>query len=250
MALHDQQRAFAATLLTADAADPAGLGITADGREAARLAVYRNNVQVSLIGVLEAAFPVTAKLCGLDNFRFAASRYLRGQPPAEARLLTYGDGFPAWLSAFKPAAGQPYLAEMARLEWARNEALFAADADPLDASLLSSLPPEAIGDLVLIPHPAARLLQSGFSLHAAWQSGEVPKAGAETLLITRPDLQVLQSALAPGAGVLAAALFDGRSLTEAAEQALAVAPDLDLQACLLHHLTSGSFSRYQLPTPT
>ncbi len=236
-------------------AEPAlAAAFAADGAAAeARLAVYRNNVQASLIEVLRAAFPATARLAGAENFAFAARRFIAQHPPREARLLAYGSGFPAWLADFGPARPRPWLAEMARLEWARNEALFAADADPLDPKVLTETAPEAIAGLTFVAHPATRLVASDFALDALWRaqaaSGPMPdpRAAAETVLVLRPALEVTQLLLPAGEAALATALLAGETLAAAAEAALAVEPALDLQAALYRHLHHGSFSGYRLP---
>ncbi len=219
-----------------------------------RLAVYRNNVQISLISVLEAAFPVTATLAGHENFAFASRRFIAEKPPAEARLLAYGADFPAWLSAFKPAAKQPWLAEMARLEWARNEALFAADADPLDPNILTQQDPAEVMALRFQAHPATRLVYSAFALNGLWRAVQEegalpdPNSAAETVLVLRPHLEVTQLSLSPGEARLAEALLTGKTLGEAAEAALADEPALDLQAALFRHLRHGSFSGCHTPS--
>ncbi len=253
--LREMQTRFAETLLrppsqSGDRDVLADLDVGGIGG-AERLAVYRTNVQASLIEVLLAAFPVTAALAGEKNFRFAASRYLRGEPPNQARLLAYGEGFAAWLAAFEPAAGQPWLAEMARLEWARNEALFAADAEPLDAQILTRLSADEIPELAFVAHPATRLLRFDYRLDRPWrlaQEGKtipVPEAGEESVLVRRPGLAVEQIVLSPGDAAMAAALLDGRSLSKAAEAALAVEAGLDLQATLFGHLSGGTFSAFR-----
>lgn len=255
--LPDLQARFAESLTAPpdaafDQALTAAIGESALAKDD-RLAVYRNNVQISLIGILRAAFPVTSDLAGAENFTFAARRFLCEQPPTEARLLTYGAAFPAWLAGFNPAAGQPWLAEMARLEWARNEALFAADADPLDPGILTQQDPAAVMSLRFQPHPATRLIASGFALHALWQARQEaralpdPESAAETVLVLRPDLVVTQLCLSPGEARLTRVLLAGETLGSAAEAALTAEPTLDLQAALFRHLRHGSFSGCSSP---
>lgn len=216
------------------------------GAEAA-FAAHARNVTAGLVEVLAAAFPATSRAAGAENFRFAAARFARAHPPAEPRLLAYGAGFPAWLADFAPARGQPWLAELARLEWARAEALFAADATPLRAEDLAGLAPEAVPALRLRLHPSLRLVRSRYPLHALWrgeESAEVLLAGrgGEDVLVLRPAWLVTQLPLVPGDAALVAALGDGATLAEAAEAALAEAPGFDLQAALFGHLVRGSFA--------
>ena len=235
--------------------DPAGLlaQVVEDRVPVAeRLACHSVNVTGGLVEVLEAAFPATSRLAGGQNFRYAASRFVRAHPPAEPRLLAYGDAFPAWLAGFRPAAAQPWLTEVARLEWARNEALFAADATPLKAEALAGIAPEAVPGLRFTLHPSLRLLRSDFPLHDLWL-GERPAAevleqgGAQDLLVLRPAFQVIQLPVARGDAVLLAALGAGATLAEAAGVALAEMADLDLQQMLFGHLVRGSFAAVRQP---
>lgn len=230
--------------------------IESDGIPAAdRFAAYRNNVVASLVGVLEAAFPAVAAHAGAANFRFAASLFAKAHPPAEARLLAYGGSFPGWLAAFKPARAKPWLAELARLEWRRNEALFAADADPLTADALQGVAPDRIPALRFSLLPSLRLLRSDYPLADLWsaaQEGKVPpdaplEGGPQWLLVQRPQFAVQQFQLSPGDFALLRALGEGHSLAEAAEAALAEEATLDLQRALFGHLTRGSLAAVHLP---
>ncbi len=228
-------------------------GVVADHiAPAARFASYTNNLEVGLTEVLEAAFPATSRLAGAANFRWAASRFALGHPPAEPRLLAYGADFPDWLADFGPARDKPWLAAVARLEWARNEALFAADAVPLKPEALAGLPPEQVPALRFTLHPSVRLVQADYPIHDLWL-GEVDAAallaqgGAQSVLVLRPAWQVVQLPVARGDAALLAALGAGASLAEAAGAALAETADLDLQQTLFGHLVRGSFAAVQQP---
>jgi hypothetical protein len=228
-------------------------GVVADHiGPAERFASYRNNYEAGLAEVLAAAFPATSRLAGAANFRWAASRFALAHPPAEPRLLAYGADFPAWLGGFAPAAAKPWLAEVARLEWARNEALFAPDARPLKAEALTGVPPEQVPALRFTLHPSLRLVRSAYPIHDLWlgeaEAAAVLAAGAaQSVLVLRPAWQVVQLPVARGDAALLAALGAGASLAEAAGAALAETADLDLQQTLFGHLVRGSFAAVQQP---
>jgi hypothetical protein len=249
-ALAELQSVMRAALLGGDPAAVLAQVVADRVAPADRFACYANNVTAGLVEVLEAAFPATSRLAGGQNFRYAASRFAREQPPAEPRLLAYGAAFPTWLAGFGPAAAQPWLAEVARLEWARNEALFAADALPLKPEALAGIAPEAVPGLRFTPHPSLRLLRSVYPIHDLWL-GERPAAelvaagGPQDVLVLRPALQVIQLPVARGDAALLAALGVGAVLAEAAGAALAETADLDLQQTLFGHLVRGSFAAVQ-----
>ena len=242
--LRELQAAFARGVL-----DPAGGGtlagrIVAGGLDPGRrLAVYRDNVLVSLRRLLEGTFPATRRHLGPGRFADLALTFVRAEPPDRPQLLAYGAGFPAFLAR---AGAEPPAADLARLEWAREEACHAADATPLDPAGLAAIPAEHYPELRFVPHPSLRLVRSAGPVFSLWQAltaGEAPPdAGPEQALVVRPDVTVATRAVAAADLLLVRALADGLPLAEAAERAQAADPGFDLQGALALHLTGGTFT--------
>ena len=148
MSLAAFQAGFAKALLDPDAAHALA--------SQPAFAVYRNTVMKGCIDALEANYPSVARLVGRDWFRAAAAVHAAAQLPRDARMLDYGDGFADFLAGFEPARELPYLPGVAHLDRCWTQAHAAADAEAIDGAWLAALPPEALGDLRLAPHPAAR----------------------------------------------------------------------------------------------
>ena len=254
--LRDLQQTFARALLDRDAPPPDE--VRSDRLSAAdRFSAYRNNVVGSLVNVLAAAFPATEALAGADNFRFAAQAFLREHPPRQARLLAYGAEFPLWLRLFRPAQAKPWLPDLARLEWARNEALFAADADPIKPEALANVPPDSVPGLRFTLLPSVRVIASSWPVHELWEqaqdgriSAEPPVRRDQQVLVLRPGLGVKQLPLAPADAALLGALHAGETFATAAEAAFAAEATCDLQQLLLGHLVRGTFAAIHEATPT
>jgi hypothetical protein len=140
--LRELQQSFAAALI---AGDPrAGEFVIADGiAPDARLNIYSNTCAGNLVGALRISFPAVRKLVGDDFFEGAALVFIAAVPPKSAYLNAYGAEFPEFLAQFPPASSVPYLADVARLEWAVNVALHAEDAPVLDAAKLACLSGDA-----------------------------------------------------------------------------------------------------------
>jgi hypothetical protein len=249
---------FAAALLDPRAPSPAGLRAWNGSDPGRRFAVHRNTVVVSLVAALAATFPVVRELVGGEFFQAMAGEFVRATPPASPVLAEYGEAFPDFVAAFPPAAGLPYLADVARLEWLRLQAFHAADAPALAADSMGSLAgnPEAVAGWRLRKHPATGLLRSpyaAFSLWAAHQGSDaelalaaVDPSLAEDVLVVRPGLEVRAMALAPGGYAFFAALFADRTLAEAAQEASLEAPRFDLAenlALMLREGAAGARSR-------
>lgn len=224
-------QAFAHALLRPQAPCPAGLKSWNGSDPAKRFAVYRNNVIVSLVDALADCFPVLQALVGEGFFRAMASEFARANPPRSPVLAWYGDGFADFVADFPPAAGLPYLADVARLEWLRVEAWHAADADPLPmAEVAVSLADEAaLPALRLALHPSLRLLRSAHPVVSLWAAHHaedadaalraIDFADAEAALVLREGLEVAILRLEAGAAAFLDRLLRGFALGQAAQAA-------------------------------
>src|SRR5258708_29345053 len=95
LALGEVQAAFRRALLDGDDGALAAL-VAADGIAATeRLAVYRNNVQISLTDALRDTFPAVCRLVDERFFAYAAHAFLTGPPPPRPVLAAYGPRFAA-----------------------------------------------------------------------------------------------------------------------------------------------------------
>ena len=129
------------------------------------LAVYRNNVVVSLVDALAQTFPVTHQLVGEAFFRALAQVFVRAHPPRTRVLSHYGDGLPGFVARFPPAAGLPYLADVARVEWALHCAATWPDAT-IDTASFARLSTEDPAGLSLALAPRTTLIESDFPVVA------------------------------------------------------------------------------------
>lgn len=245
--LIDLQRDLAAALFDAERRPPASLKSHSGEQIDARFAVYRRNVNASLIQVVEQRYPVVARLVGEGFFRAMAARFVTATPPRSPALVTYGGDFPAYIESFAPAADLPYLADVARLEWLQHEAYHAADAEPATTAELASLPAERLADVRFAFHPSLRLLSSPFPVIAIWRTNthdaEVAAVdlarGGEDALIVRPRLEVEINRLPAGVHGFVSDLME-LTLGSAAERARSRNVEFDLQSALSGLVASGA----------
>lgn len=211
-------------------------------------AVYRNTVHKGCIDALQANYPTVCSMVGEDWFRAAAAVFVQGQPPRDARLMGYGEGFASFLKIFAPAADLPYLPGVAHLDRCWTESHLAADAQALDSGWLAAQPPEALAGAHLAPHPAARWAWS--EDHPActlWQrqrngeamDAELPWQG-DGALLTRPAGGVQWMQLPRAGMAFLNACASGQALELAAEEALAADPGADLGSLLVQLLQAGA----------
>jgi hypothetical protein len=182
--------------------------------------------------------------------------FVMAQPPRSPLLAGYGDDFAAFVSAFEPARGLPYLADVARLEAARTRAYHAADAIPVGAERFATLDGDAVGAIHIDLHPSTEIVRSLHPIVTIWamNSGEQALAPIENwrgedALIVRPYLDVEVRVLPPGGAAFLLALAAGRPLGDAAATALADDPDFDLTGNLAGLIGSGLARDIVVPEP-
>jgi hypothetical protein len=241
--------AFASALLDPAGAMPADLSGPAGKGGEKRYNVYRNNVTVSLINALAAVYPAVQRITGDEFFRAMARFYVRATPPTSPLLFEYGRELPAFIEGYEYAQGQPWLADVARIERAWLDAYHAADAEPLSADALAAFPRERLADAVFIAHPATCIVRSAFSavtIFAANRSeaavDRIDAGTAEDALITRPDADVVVRHLPEGGAVFLQGLMSGQSLGEAAAMALGCSPSFDIAANITGLIQAGAFT--------
>lgn len=247
-ALDAFQHAFWAGLWAPVHADAPAL--QADWQVQPGWAVYRNTVIKGCVDTLLANYPAVATLVGEDWLRAAAAEYVTAHPPADRRMLFYGDGFEDFLASFPPAADLPYLGSVARLDRLWREAHAAAEAPRLQPGNLAELTASELQTLVLQPHPSTRWawfpdLPAGALWRAArehWNDPNPPAWQGDGLLLTRHANGAVQwQPLDAGGAALLDACAQGQPLPEAADAALNTKPALDLTALLHALLAVGAF---------
>ena len=237
--LRELQAGWRVALLTGDAR-AVGDEVLADGLSvAARLAIYRHHVFTSLTAALEATFPVVCRLVDRRFFDWLVHEYVRERPPATPCLFEYGADFADFVDAFPSCAHLPWLGDVARLEWAMNAALHAADVAPLVPQALAMLGPAELAEIRLRLHPSVTLLASAWPVDRVWRANQAATeatdvvdldAGGVRLEIRRVDDDVVFRGLPGATFAFRAALAAGQPLEAAVESALRADGDFELVA--------------------
>lgn len=209
--------------------------------------VYRNTVQASLIDVLATAFPVTQRIVGTDFFAGLAGRFVAAAPPRVPQLALYGGGFADFIAREDVGRQLPYLPDTARLEWARGESYFAADAPALNAARLAALGPDDLERIVLALHPATRLIDSGYPIYRIWEVNQpaitqVPRVDmnvGQWALVSRRGHHVVTREIVKADAAFLSAIIAGKTLAEAT--AAITNARFDLQQALQDHFINGTF---------
>lgn len=255
--LREVQADFAAFIMGDDGTGAAN-HVVEDGVIAAprRLNIHRNNYRGGLVGALRITYPAIDRLVGEQFFDGAAARFVAGHAPPIAYLNAYGDGFGDFLESFPPAATLPYLADVARLEWAANCAANAPDAPVIDPSALAGLGEADQARVIFILHPATQLIQVGYDADAIRRAvmardqealaSLAPKPDRFWLIVHRLGIEVVTRRLTDAEARFTSAVFAGRPLGEA------LSPEsIEAEIALLaEHLSTGRFTGFELAPKT
>lgn len=272
--LPELQARFAATLRAdpdapVDAALLASIG-QAGLDPAVRLGVYRGNLRGNFLKVLGLEFPAIRRLGGTEWFEQAGLEFLREHPSRSGDLHAIGLPFAGWLAQRLQQTPFAWFTDVARLEWAWQECLVAADsADRLDVAALAGIPAEVVAELRFTMHPALRLVQSRWPVFSIWEANRdaedepaeggpannaLSRARAATLDLDAGGQCVWIRRSADGAEARRcdeatfewlAVLADGATLGSAWEAACQVEPQFDVARALATAVALDLFAGFQ-----
>jgi hypothetical protein len=257
MALAELQRRFVEELF-----GPRGQGsILAQLRPVAgrspseQFSVYQGSVLGCILRGLRETFPACVRLVGERFFDAMAEHFVRREPSRSANLNEYGAGFPPFVEGFPPAASLPYLADVARLEWAAQCALLASEDRGLDLEALAQVPDARKPEVVFELSRSARLLRSPYPILRIWQLCQ-PDAGPDAkvsldkggvlLLVRREELELRVEPLEEAEFRLLSEIAAARPLGEIGEALGAADPPVDLPALLPRVVERGWIAGFRL----
>jgi len=229
--------------------------LAADGDPGARIAIYRNTVFSNYRNALGASYRVVSQLVGKPFFDAAVDAYVLAIPSTGGDLNVYGDRFSEFLAAYPHAQDLRYLPDVARLEWALDEASRAADNDGTPEALLAALagvPAERISAQRFALDPSCRLVVSDHPVLRIWQvhqpgfegDGSVAFDGVRNHLVVRRDAgAVVIERLPAGDFALLRALGDGADLAAALDAAMDADATFDLGPALRAFIAGRTLAR-------
>ena len=266
--LRELQQGFAAAVLAPDGTAPdfaiAGpahaatltgsahaAGLAGPAHAADRIGIYRNAMFANYRNALRASFPVVLRLVGGPFFNAAVDAFVHVHPSVSGDLNAYGDTFGDFLAGYPHAADLSYLADVAHLEWAVDEAQRAADIRHAPDQVLAALAaaaPERLPAIRLRLDPSCRLVASEFPILHIWQANQPGHGdtdhvsldeGADTLVVRRGADGIAIVRIAAGEHAFLTALAADAPLGAALDAAQRADAAFDLGAALRSNITAG-----------
>lgn len=229
------------------------------------LQAYRANAGALAERALTAAFPTVQQLVGEAAFGALARAFWHVDAPLRGDMAQWGAGLPAFIGAAASLASEPYLADVARLDWAVHCADHAADF-PGPVSGLERLADADPAQLRLQLVPGTALVSSAHPVATIWQAhrsdagdrfdavrAAFARGAGEHALVCRAGYKAAVTALPGAQSIFVRVLLDGRSLAHA----LAAAGNgFDFERWLVAALQQGGLAAVEVdsqpqtgPTP-
>ena len=214
----EQQTLFGQALIDPAVSVPDFMTKSTDNPSIKRFNVYRNNIMVSLTEAIVDTYPVVSQLVG-EEFATAMARvYVGDHLPSSPVLLEYGEGYGGFIAGFEPAQSLPFLADIAKLEWAWMRAYHARDETPLSIESLGEIAQDELLKTGLVLCQSVQLLRSNYPIASIWAAHQEGRNGeelenvveqAECVLVNRPLWNVEVRVLEPSTHAFFSSLHTG-----------------------------------------
>jgi hypothetical protein len=208
---------------------------------AVNMLIYHNNLLSHLVNALNNTYPLIVKLVGEAAFKAAARHYIERYPSTSGNLDEYGEYFSDFIADFEPATDLPYLADVARFEWAAHLLARAADAAAFDPARLQQLTENDYATLHAVLHPACHLMQVQYPIPAIIDlcKGNLNEIDSLTpekmhLLLSRRQHDIIVTTLTPAEFLFLEKSQHGNMLSDCLQSAINLDPSFVLAEKLVN----------------
>lgn len=158
MNLRNLQQALQRHVVANDASIAAEIGRSGPFAPETRLAIYSEAYRLRLTDALAQNYPRLQQWLGAEVFDGIAHDYIRSHPSTRSSVRWFGDRLAELLAGHPACASQPWIAELARWEWAIASAFDAPDAEPVDERTIAAVAPEQWPAMRFALHGSTQLM--------------------------------------------------------------------------------------------
>ncbi|MCG3204715.1 MAG: hypothetical protein KCHDKBKB_01431 [Elusimicrobia bacterium] len=200
------------------------IGETPTVNRETRLSIYGNAYFARIVDALEANYSSVKNIVGTRPFNDWARKYLICYPSTFKSIDDVGHKFSHFLSQTPLNKKFPFVAELAKVEWAAHQSFFADDTPPLNTSLLNKIPKQKWPQLKLRFDPSVKLLKLSWPVDDLWrrdgkinrqQIKKIRRGTSHVVIYRLPDKQVRISRLSRIQFSFLSLLHSGRPLGKA-----------------------------------
>jgi hypothetical protein len=137
-----------------------------------RLDVYANAYFERILGALAGDFPALRSVLGEKEFRHLTAEYLARHPSRTTNIDEVGQSLPAFLKTHPLSDKNPFLEDLARLEWELFLSIYTDSLPPFDPSAFARVPSDQWSTVSLVMDPALRVINTPWPVHQLWNRRE------------------------------------------------------------------------------
>ena len=181
-----------------------------------RVAIYRNMYTARLLDGLRQTFPNLARFLGEERFAALGEAYLAEHPSQHHDVGRLGRRLADFLRVY-PDPERADLADLAELEWTRNEVFFAQESAVVGADALAAAGLESVAGARLRMVPSLRVIGLAHDAAGLWRSLEAgqdvpaPQDGS-AVVAWRRGFEVFHCTLPPEEAEALRAAMEGEPL--------------------------------------
>lgn len=204
-----------------------------------RLDLYANMYFYRLHDCLAEDFRAVATVVGPEQFHNLITDYLLVHPSTHPSLRFAGRHLPQMLATHMLSARWPFVADLARLEWAILDAFDAPDARAVRHGELEAIPPSDWPAICLRLHPSVQLLDLAWAVQDVWAQvdrGKPIERPAETptaLAVWRSDFRVFHRPMSAWERAAVVCVRDGGTFGAVCESVAQMLPADDAVSTVL-----------------
>ena len=221
--LAELQRDLQQHVLNGDAEIAAAVNGTDAVPVSTRLAVYSNAYRSRLAEALSDNMSHLRHVLGEEEFDTVANRYIDMYPSQVPSIRWFGHRFAEQLAASH--RDRPWIAELARWEWALAASFDAQDAPAAGIESLAAVAPGEWGELRLEFHPSVQHLELNTNAQALFKALSEEQPAPEPAILDQPqswllwrqDLKTQYRSLEPAESAALAAVRDDGTFGEMCE---------------------------------
>lgn len=156
-----------------------------------RVDIYRTTMREAHVRALASTYAGCEKILGVRYFRQLASEFYNRHPATHPDLNRYGEAFPDFVQDFiehhAELAEYPYLPDLARLEWAYEQAYYAKEDAAFDFEGLATLEEDTYRRLHFVLGTPVSMLRSVYPVLELWEAQRGQEAIREIEAIDEPQ---------------------------------------------------------------
>lgn len=182
-----------------------------------RVAIYRNTYVGRLADALREIFPNLARFLGEERFARLGESYVAEYPSEHHDVGRIGRRLAEFLREY-PDPDRPDLADLAEIEWTRNEVFFAPDSPVVGPDALAAAGPDGATRARLRLSDSLRVIEQASDAAALWkrmESGgpaDPPAPGPVAVVVWRRGFEVFHCAVPMEEATALRTAMDGETL--------------------------------------